>query len=259
MDLDDIQDGEVYAVEESKHDGEETARVEHVRDGSLIAHVRVPASCRPGDAISIVIVVPGDPSGAPRHVADYPCPEGKAPGDELEIMLGGPGDRPPPPPPEKDVIFVTVPEGCREGDAIPILHDGVDTGLSVKCPAGKRPGDVMGVKCTEEDLKQSRGRMEATQMRLDALQDICSKLPVCVDFGGKDVVDLLADEAYYQEAAERTAAHAEQANQQRKRFEDALAAARRGVKEDKDDQKKKDKRIKKPRSAPTRRSSSRLS
>ena len=246
MDLNDIQDGEVYAVEESKYDGGETARVEHGRDGSLIAHVRVPAGCRPGDAIPIVIVVPGDPSGAPQHVADYPCPEGKAPGDALEIMLGGPGEgRPPPPPPEKDVIFVTVPEGCREGDAIPILHDGVDTGLSVKCPAGKRPGDVMGVKCTEEDLKQSKGRMEATQIRLDALQDICRKLPVCVHFGGKDVADLLADEAYYQEAAERTAAHAEQANQQRKRFEDALAAARKGVKEDKDDQKKKDKRIKK--------------
>ena len=37
MDLDDIQDGEVYAVEESKHDDGTTARLSVEADGAIVA------------------------------------------------------------------------------------------------------------------------------------------------------------------------------------------------------------------------------
>ena len=40
MDLDDIQDGEVYAVEESKHDDGTTARLSVEADGAIVAHLR---------------------------------------------------------------------------------------------------------------------------------------------------------------------------------------------------------------------------
>ena len=52
------------------------------------------------------------------------------------------------------------------------------------------------------------------------------------------MADLLAEEAYYREQAERTASIANAAKAQRERFEAALAAARKGVKEDKEDFKK---------------------
>lgn len=250
--MDDIQDGEVYAVEESKHDDGTTARLSVEADGAIVAHLRVPEGCKGGDAIPIVIDTRqlGDPHGGVKHVGDYPCPDDVQPGEVLPILIkeGDGRGMPPPPPegfePEKDVVFVTVPAGCREGDDIPILESGVETGLVVKCPPGKKPGDVVGVKVTEEDRKRMKEGADRAGKRLDELQEICHALPVCLNFGGKDVADLLAEEAYYQEQAERTASIANAAKHQRERFEAALAAARKGVKEDKEDKKKKEKRLK---------------
>ena len=124
---------------------------------------------------------------------DYPCPDDVKPGEVLPILIkeGDGRGMPPPPPegfePEKDVVFVTVPAGCREGDDIPILENGVETGLVVKCPPGKKPGDVVGVKVTEEDRKRMKEGAQQNGKRLDELQEICHALPVCLDFGGKDL------------------------------------------------------------------------
>ena len=247
MDLDDIQDGEVYAVEESKHDDGATARLSVEADGAIVAHLRVPEGCVQGDAIPIVIDTRqlGDPHGGVQKVGDYPCPEDAKAGEVLPIVIKEGHGRPQEGfEPEKDVVFVTVPAGCREGDDIPILENGVETGLIVKCPPGKKPGDVVGVKVTEEDRKRMKEGADRAGKRLDELQAICHALPVCLDFGGKDVADLLAEEAYYREQAERTASIANSAKAQRERFEAALAAARKGVKENKEDKKKKEKRLK---------------
>ena len=195
MDLDDIQDGEVYAVEESKHDDGTTARLSVEADGAIVAHLRVPEGCVQGDPIPIVIDTTqlGDPHGGVKHVGDYPCPDDVKPGEVLPILIkeGDGRGMPPPPPagfePEKDVVFVTVPAGCREGDDIPILENGVETGLVVKCPPGKKPGDVVGVKVTEEDRKRMKEGADRAGKRLDELQEICHALPVCLDFGGKDL------------------------------------------------------------------------
>ena len=124
MDLDDIQDGEVYAVEESKHDDGTTARLSVEADGAIVAHLRVPEGCKGGDPIPIVIDTRqlGDPHGGVQKVGDYPCPEDVRPGEVLPIVIKEGNGMPPPPPdfePEKDVVFVTVPAGCREGDAVP--------------------------------------------------------------------------------------------------------------------------------------------
>ena len=117
MDLDDIQDGEVYAVEESKHDDGTTARLSVEADGAIVAHLRVPEGCVQGDPIPIVIDTRqlGDPNGDVKHVGDYPCPDDVKPGEVLPILIkeGDGRGMPPPPPegfePEKDVVFVTAP------------------------------------------------------------------------------------------------------------------------------------------------------
>ena len=89
MDLDDIQDGEVYAVEESKHDDGTTARLSVEADGAIVAHLRVPEGCVQGDPIPIVIDTRqlGDPHGGVQKVGDYPCPEDVRPGEVLPIVI----------------------------------------------------------------------------------------------------------------------------------------------------------------------------
>ena len=244
MDLDDIQDGEVYAVEESKHDDGTPSGASPVEaGGAIVAHLRVPEGCKGGDAIPIVIDTRqlGDPHGGVKHVGDYPCPDDVQPGEVLPILIkeGDGRGMPPPPPegfePEKDVVFVTVPAGCREGDDIPILENGVERLASPRrgcCGSSvtrrketwlmwwaSRSRRRTGSASTSEGRHRStrsQGRLASMALPSHMSTVALTTSRRCLDFGGKDVADLLAEEAYYQEQAERTASIANATKHQRK-------------------------------------------
>ena len=172
-----------------------------------------------------------------KHVGDYPCPDDVQPGEVLPILIkeGTVGCHPPTRT-EKDVVFVTVPRAVEKETTFPFGEWRRD-GPGGQCPPGKKPGDVVGVKVTEEDRKRMKEGADRRESA-DELQEICHALPVCLDFGGKDVADLLAGRGHYQEQAERTASIAN-ARTSTGALRGGAAAVRKGVRKIRDKRRRK--------------------